>query len=1003
MARGKIELIADTKDAQKEFEQFNSVVTKSRESLKKLSKEMSSTMTDQGKTDAFNTAKESLAGLEAEYTRLYGRVEGSRKTWNEYSKVYEKMAQSGAFTAETMKSMEGEMNRLATIVNNSGSEIETTTKKTNTFGKKLLEVGKNILVFQTAIAVFRKALTGIKTFLTDSVKAAASAEQVFSKLSTVFDDFSTSALEASKTLADSLGVANSTAANSLSTIGDLLQAQGMSVSESLATATNWAKQLQDIIAFKDLNMSLEEFAQTFMSGAAGNLRNFRTFGSIVKESAVEARLASEGLDKLTGSELELAKMTARAEIALEQQANAIGATQREWETILSVNRRLEEQQKRLKENSGTMINEVLKPIKNWWTDILDSTNDAIEAQQKYLEISGKDKNTRRRTEDTTNSSELRATLMYAKELDGYKSLQDAEVLANAVIASNSTIEVLVEELKKLLITPSSELIASVVTKVDSYKKSQDNQKLTEARVASIASTIDKYNSFAESLLAISGVSFLTTDFNQSNRYAGSDTTANSYQQKIQNQITQDAVSAAESIMSATAETMGKALEASIGEFGSSELLTMQMESMRSLYEIQWNQFNKDGILTDEENQILADTVDKFKNLNTQLDNLTERNNIAETLADLEATIIERGNAKLAMQGGLNIQGTIYKASNNEEAKYYASLKKVIDSTVKKMKELGYSTEEIDEYINLETASRKEEIDALKKVTESTYALAEIWGENSAVGRVVGGFLDGTEVGQFVEGIIQTAMETQSIVATIIEAVLELIQRLDGWEEFLAAGEEALDIIASILQPLMPVLNILAQFVNSVLRALGPILFEIVKILGVALVAIETGISAIIGGIEKIIKVLTFGFVDLQNPMLIAMQQTASSMGLATANNSLEQGLIIMSSIASMEYTIVGTVKDIAEQNKDKIDAYTEMYQRGLITLSEYNSLISDAYGTNWDRVSAFEGGSYHNGTGGTTIIYSGDMHIVIDGTNLSAKQIADELERRTIAGNQTYA
>ena len=97
-------------------------------------------------------------------------------------------------------------------------------------------------------------------------------------------------------------------------------------------------------------MSLEEFAQNFMSGAAGNLRNFRTFGSIVRESAVNAELAKKGLDKLTGSELELAKMTTRAEMALEQQKNAIGATQREWDTMLSVNRRYDEAVKAMKES-----------------------------------------------------------------------------------------------------------------------------------------------------------------------------------------------------------------------------------------------------------------------------------------------------------------------------------------------------------------------------------------------------------------------------------------------------------------------------------------------------------------------------------------------------------------------------------------------------------------------------------------------------------------------------
>ena len=159
----------------------------------------------------------------------------------------------------------------------------------------------------------------------------------------------------------------------------------MGTAESLSTASRWTSQFYDIINFKDINMSLEEFAQNFMSGAAGNLRNFRTFGSIVKESAVNARLAAQGLDKLTGSQLELAKMTTRAEMALEQQANAMGATKREWETTLSVNRRLNEAWKEYKENLGDTINFVLKPMKEHWTEILERINKVNKAQKEYNE------------------------------------------------------------------------------------------------------------------------------------------------------------------------------------------------------------------------------------------------------------------------------------------------------------------------------------------------------------------------------------------------------------------------------------------------------------------------------------------------------------------------------------------------------------------------------------------------------------------------------------------
>lgn len=269
---------------------------------------------------------------------------------------------------ENMKSLEAESKKV------SRSGMKEFEKSSGNAASKLLSVAKNILKFQLLMGPITGAIRGFKNTLSDSVKVAAEAEQVFNKLSTVFTGLEDSAKAAASAIANDLGVATSTAASALSTVGDLLQAQGMGTSESLTTATSWVSQFQDIIAFKDLNMTLEEFAQNFMSGAAGNLRNFRTFGSIVKESAVNARLAAEGYDKLTGSELELAKMTTRATMALEQQENAIGATEREWDSMLSINRRLNEAWKEYKENLGEGLNDILKPMKEWLTDILAKSN-----------------------------------------------------------------------------------------------------------------------------------------------------------------------------------------------------------------------------------------------------------------------------------------------------------------------------------------------------------------------------------------------------------------------------------------------------------------------------------------------------------------------------------------------------------------------------------------------------------------------------------------------------
>lgn len=330
--------------------------------------------------------------------------EAALKAWGEMIKTVS--TQGGALGSETLEylkmqyaSVAEQIQKATEQITNESKPIENTaksveevskattnlavsTKKASSYWSKLFNTTKNVLMFRVIMNVIN-SISNLSNFLNDSVQAAAEAEQVFSKLNTVFGETS-GAMSRAISLATKLGTATSTAASALSTVGDLLQAQGQTTTQSLETASEWVSQFQDIIAFKDINMSLEEFAQNFMSGAAGNLRNFRTFGSIVRESAVNAELAKKGLDKLTGSELELAKMTIRAEMALEQQKNALGATQREWDTMLSVQRRYEESLKSLKENMGNY----LEPMTKWWITLKTAIIDAMNAQMEYDKMAG---------------------------------------------------------------------------------------------------------------------------------------------------------------------------------------------------------------------------------------------------------------------------------------------------------------------------------------------------------------------------------------------------------------------------------------------------------------------------------------------------------------------------------------------------------------------------------------------------------------------------------------
>lgn len=391
-AEVKARITVDAANALKRIEEINKASGYTSASMSKMAKDIGaanealSTLGGGMGGTASGTAFKNITDQLEKQALAYSLVDSKAKAAAESASLYRNaiisLTKSGSLTKEQTDALVRSYNSYKTAAEAAKKSSDAFGKSTGDSGLKILSVAKNILKFQLLMGPITAAVRGFKNTISDSMNVAAEAEQTFNKLNTVFVGVEQSATSMARSLAASLGVAGSTAAGALSTVGDLLQAQGMGTAQSLTVASGWVSKFQDIIAFKDLDVSLEEFAQNFMSGAAGNLRNFRTFGSIVKESAVNARLAAEGYDQLTGSELELAKMTTRANMALEQQANAMGATEREWDTMLSVNRRLDEATKAWKENMGSTLNEVLKPMKSWLADILTISNKIASATEE---------------------------------------------------------------------------------------------------------------------------------------------------------------------------------------------------------------------------------------------------------------------------------------------------------------------------------------------------------------------------------------------------------------------------------------------------------------------------------------------------------------------------------------------------------------------------------------------------------------------------------------------
>ena len=561
-----------------------------------------------------------------------------------------------------LKTVKNDMQSMPQATRKAAAGMKEVDKASGGASNKLLSVAKNILKFQLLMGPITAAIRGFKDTIRDSVNLAAEAEQRYSKLATVFDTMSKSAKGMAQSLAGSLGVANSTAASALSTVGDLLQAQGMGTAESLSTSAGWIQQFQDIIAFKDINMSLEEFAQNFMSGAAGNLRNFRTFGSIVKESAVNARLAAEGYDKLTGSQLELAKMTTRATIALEQQANAMGATEREWETMLAVNRRLDEAWKQYKENLGETINTALKPMKSWLADILSLTNKVTsnikEIESGEFTVKVEQKTTDKYLDEIyetflgVNGKGLASLSPFAKfieefitpgEMRGYASRDKSLAEQNSI--ESATVQQIVDLMKSTGATGSqvfsslvlknhgafdNETATAIGTVIDAAERIVNAWKAEESalqnRKINIEKASDSYTGFAEALLGIKGVQFspynITSDVMAANANAGESATS-SFINGLQTILFNNLDAAFESLTGSDLSKWGDVITGALDQLDEGGLRQSQIDSVRSYFEAVWNEFAKGGF-SKEELAVLDEISAKYKDLNRELDEYNAR-------------------------------------------------------------------------------------------------------------------------------------------------------------------------------------------------------------------------------------------------------------------------------------------------------------------------------------------------------------------------------------------
>jgi hypothetical protein len=190
-------------------------------------------------------------------------------------------------------------------------------------------------------------------FLKDIVSEASNAQQSIGATEALFGKYSDTVIKKSKEAAQAVGLSGNEYRESSNLLAALFKNQGVAADE-LAEKTD-----QMVTLGADLAAMYGGTAATAVEGLTaaykGEFNALEKYGISLRKSDINARLAAEGKDKLTGAALKQAEQEATTALIMEQSADAQGQAARESNTFAGQTQRLGAQMSNLKETLGMAV------------------------------------------------------------------------------------------------------------------------------------------------------------------------------------------------------------------------------------------------------------------------------------------------------------------------------------------------------------------------------------------------------------------------------------------------------------------------------------------------------------------------------------------------------------------------------------------------------------------------------------------------------------------------
>ena len=523
-------------------------------------------------------------------------------------------------------------------------KLSSSTEKSNSRVKNLI---KSFVSAQAIVYLVQKGFYLLTSALTEWSATAAKAEETANLFNTTFSQIESSANNIASTMASSMGMATSTMQEALGMFGDLAMGYGQSQAAALSFAETAVQTSLDIISFKNIVGDTTEIMSAFASGLAGNFENFRKYGYIITQAEIKTRLQEKGLDKLSGSALQFAKVQETLNIIIEKSANAQGDLVKTLDSTENINRRLAEANKALIETLGKGINTVLNPLKLVWIDIADSINKAVQAQKQFSDgqknISVYD--IHNNENDALSFSESVKSAFRVPVWTENRDIRILEDLAVTMRLFGATADDVISIMDRYGLKYSSQMEEVLRLQDKTIAQEKQQETLREKQRTEFTNTTSNYVSVLDSVNSITGVS-PTIDYGASIARIEIDTDATrALMGRYFRAGLEDAFNA---LSSASFGDFASQLDLVFGSIHDFELdgLTAQAESLKSFYETIYNAIESGQVNLENSAELLSSIVSRWQDVQKEIEEVSAYNEalsfVSSSMSNVNTQIRQAG-------------------------------------------------------------------------------------------------------------------------------------------------------------------------------------------------------------------------------------------------------------------------------------------------------------------------------------------------------------------------